>query len=357
MQNFCIDLHNGGPIIYNSELKEYALMLKKQGYSINNLIQKVNKYRAELLCNNMYPEYIAAWEKSGVDIAVRTVGIFSDIPFSLMQIIADADLVHQIVENVEWIQVVKEYNDILLCKENESKGYILMIESMENVQNYDEGIDILYRSGVRIVQPIYNYGNIIGNGCFDPVDYGLTKRGRSVISSLCKQKMIIDYSHVGEKTALDIMQYVSERNIVTHSLSSLFSSSKRAKGDAFFRELKDKGGFAALTLNPNFYPNDEDMEKIFVKQIEHLLLIMGENNVGIGTDWDGPMPSFLSDNLDKEAEKLKNAKYSLKVNSDFYNGMFDWPYLVQVLESNFGKTVANKICGNNALSFFEKTLA
>lgn len=83
MQNFRVDLHNGGSIIYNHQIKKYALNLKEQGYSINNLVQKVNEYRAELLCNNLYPEYTAAWEASGVDVAVRTVGIFSNIPFSL----------------------------------------------------------------------------------------------------------------------------------------------------------------------------------------------------------------------------------------------------------------------------------
>lgn len=357
MQNFRVDLHNGGPIIYNSQIKKYALNLKKQGYSINNLVQKINKYRVELLCNNLYPEYTAAWKVSGVDVAVRTVGIFSDIPFSLNQILADANLVHKLATMVEWIQVIKEYNDILLCKEKGKKGYLLMIESMEDVINYKDGPDILYHAGIKIVQPVYNYGNKIGNGCFDSIDYGLTEKGRTIISLLRNHDMIIDYSHVGEKTALDIMEYTSERNIVTHSLSALFSDSKRAKGDTFFRELKNAGGFVALTVNPNFYSkNGENIEKEFVKQLEHLLAIMGKDNVGIGTDWDGPMPSFLSDDFGKEAERLKNSGYSLKIDSTFYNGMFDWPQIVQVIERNFGKTLANKICGNNALIFLKKNL-
>lgn len=357
MQNFRVDLHNGGPIIYNSRIEKYALNLKEQGCSINNLVQKVNKYRVELLCSNLYPEYTTTWKMSKVDVAVRTVGIFSDIPFSLNQILADADLVHQLAAKVEWIYVVKNYNDILLCKEKGKKGYLLMVESLEDVINYEEGIDTLYHAGVRIVQPVYNYGNIIGNGCFDSVDYGLTEKGRTIVSLLRNHNMILDYSHVGEKTALDIMEYASERNIVTHSLSALYSDSKRAKGDTFFRELKNVGGFAALTVNPNFYCKDgENIEKQFIIQLEHLLVIMGEDNVGIGTDWDGPMPSFLSENFEKEADRLKNSGYSLKINNAFYNGMFDWPHIAQVIEHNFGKNFANKICGNNALAFFQRNL-
>lgn len=68
---------------------------------------------------------------------MRTVGIFSNIPFSLNQILADADLVHQLATSVEWIEVVKKYNDILLCKEKGRKGYLLMVESMEDVINYE----------------------------------------------------------------------------------------------------------------------------------------------------------------------------------------------------------------------------
>lgn len=57
----------------------------------------------------------------------------------------------------------------------------------------------MYQTGVRIVQPIYNYGNKIGNGCFDSVGYGLTEKGRTIISMLCNHTMIIDCSHVGKK--------------------------------------------------------------------------------------------------------------------------------------------------------------
>lgn len=87
-----------------------------------------------------------------------------------------------------------------------------------------------------------------------------------------------------------------------------------------------------------------------------MLNIMGEDNVGIGTDWDGPMPSFLSEKLGKEAERLKNSGYSLRKNNTFYNGMFDWPRIVQIIEHDFGKILADKICGNNAIAFFKKNL-
>lgn len=353
MQNFCIDLHNGGPIIYNDILKEYA-QKNIHKYNINELIQNINRYRAELLISQQYPEYKNAWIKSNLDIAIRTVGIFSENAFSAKAINRDLNLIKNLCSSVEWLEIVTSYKDILECKKNRKKGYLLMIESLEGIVN---NLEDFLCSEIKIVQPVYNYSNSIGGGCFDKADCGLTDLGRNIIHNLCKKNIIIDYSHVGEKTSFDILNENPIHNIATHTLSAELTQSPRAKSDFFLKGLKESGGFVAITLNPNFYPlSNESMEISFLKQLEHLIALLGEDCIGIGTDWDGPMPDFLVCGLADAAAQLKNNTYSLSIKNDFYNGMIDWSRIMQSIESNFGKKVAEKVCGNNALSFFERHL-
>ena len=352
VQNIIIDLHNGGPIIYNKKLLMSALSKKKNNLPINQIIREINKERANLLIEGLYPEYENAWLVSGVNLAIRTVGIFTDPPFSIDVIVADVALVNQITKHVNWLELIKDKNSFRQIFDEDKKGYLLMIESLEGFQPKEDLLDKLQQMDIKIVQPVYNYGNWFGGGCFDKVDGGLTDKGGLILNSLRKGKICIDHSHLGETTSFDIFRKYYPFNIATHTFSSSISPHRRGKSDFFFRRLAETNGFAALTVNPNFLCNKNlKIEDVFIRQVAHLLDIMGENKIGIGTDWDGPMPNFLVDGLNDAASKLQHNNYQLDRPSNFYNGMFDWGNIIDVLIHEFGQQLTQRLIGKNAFDF------
>ena len=51
--------------------------------------------------------------------------------------------------------------------------------------------------GVRIVQPVYNRRNLMGDGCLEPADGGLSTLGRELVAEINKLKILLDLSHAG----------------------------------------------------------------------------------------------------------------------------------------------------------------
>ena len=290
-RNLRIDCHNGGPIIYNQILVDYLQTLLDNGESVNCAIRKINALRQQLLLDNQYPEYVNELDDSGVSIMIRTVGIFADPSFSKECISEDIQNLKTVCSSQNSINYVTTSEQLKHSLENKSKAYIPMIESIENFEN---DLDILFeicRKDVPIVQPVYNTRNFFGSGCFDENDSGLSEVGRTVLNEMRKIGTIIDYSHISERTAFDILDSGYPNNIATHTFSSRISQNHRGKSDAFFQVLHQAEGFAAVTVNPNLISiKSNNTKSCFLANVEHLLRIIGEDNLGIGTDWDGPMP-------------------------------------------------------------------
>lgn len=356
-QSLRIDCHNGGPIVYNQALIDNLKLLLNDGYSINDTIRKINKIRQELFLNNCYPEYVDALDQSNVSVMIRTVGIFADPPFSSKSILDDIKNLKKICTASTGFDYVITSKQLIDSIQNKKRAYIPMIESIEDFEN---NLDLLFEicnSDIPIVQPVYNTKNFFGSGCFDENDSGLSKTGRLIIDKLCKIGTLIDHSHISERTALDIIYSGYPHNIATHSFSNEISPSPRGKSDLFFEALHQSNGFVAITVNPNLISNHSDStKKMFLKNTEHLLKIVGEDALGIGTDWDGPMPTCICDLLNEASTKLGNPSYFLSTISDLYNTMADWNKLVEILNKEFGNSIMKKMVGENAFMFLKQNL-
>ena len=66
-----------------------------------------------------------------------------------------------------------------------------------------------------IVQLTYNERNLFGNGCWERTDEGLSVLGLAAIREMNKLGILIDLSHVGDRTVLDTIEH-SEQPVVFH---------------------------------------------------------------------------------------------------------------------------------------------
>ena len=349
-----IDCHNGGPIVYNDLLNLRMEYLLNQGVPIGNAVRQINLYRKDLLFSGQYPEYEEQLNKSGVSIMIRTVGIFGDPPFSADCIVKDINLLKEVCDT-SGINFISDFSAVESCLSNKNKGYIPMIESIEGFRDDQELLFCLCETVLPIVQPVYNTGNFFGSGCYDEADVGLSNIGRNMLSLFSLADTILDHSHISEKTSMDILETGFYRNIATHTSSFALTHNKRGKSDTLLKAFGEAGGFVAITVNPNLVSIDGlSTKEAFLRNTEHILRIVGENQVGIGTDWDGPMPSSMVKSLALESKKLGNSHYYLDLYSNLYNKMSDWDSMFSDLTSWFGEKLAQKISGLNTFCFLKK---
>ncbi len=129
---------------------------------------------------------------------------------------------------------------------------------------------------------------------------GLTPFGREVIREMNRLGMIVDVSHVSDKTFWDVLETSSAAVFASHSSCRALCDVPRNMTDEMIRAMASKGGviqinFAAAFLTSRKSPpaNVDDV----VAHIDHVVKIAGIDAVGIGSDYDGidQAPAGLDD--------------------------------------------------------------
>ncbi len=228
------------------------------------------------------------------------------------------------------------------------EGGYAIDEKLENVERY-------YRMGVRYMSPAWSVSTSWAGSSGDEVGQsrGLNDFGQSVIREMNRVGMMVDVSHVSDKTFWDIVRISNRPVIATHSGCRAIADVTRNLTDDMIRALARTGG----VVNVIFYPEhiepgwSEKKKKVdaeiaplvqrasqaetrgavyqkmerdrvrreeyakrlppvsvsrLVDHIDHIVKLVGVDHVGIGSDFDG-VQSTLSDLADvSELPSLTN---------------------------------------------------
>lgn len=172
--------------------------------------------------------------------------------------------------------------------QNTPKNSVLSIEGGEPITDL-RILRNLYRLGVRIIALTWNNSNHIASGADEKNELrGLTSFGRQVIDEMNRLGILIDVSHLNDKSFYDIAGRTTKPIIATHSNSRRVCAHRRNLTDNQFRIICASDGCVGINFYPKFL-NDSNNAGIddIIKHIEHFMSLGGENHIGIGADFDG----------------------------------------------------------------------
>jgi membrane dipeptidase len=184
--------------------------------------------------------------------------------------------------------LVTSADDIIRAKERGALGVILGFQTGSVVEDQLHYVRTLHRLGVRIIQLTYMERNLIGDGCLEPENRGLTAIGRQVVFEMNRIGILVDLSHVGYRTAQDAIALSSKPVIFSHSNARAVGDSPRNIPDHLMTALAEKGGVMGITPYTPFartarakLPNLED----FFAHVDYAVNLIGIDHVGFGTDF------------------------------------------------------------------------
>jgi membrane dipeptidase len=149
---------------------------------------------------------------------------------------------------------------------------------------------------VRVVQITYNERNLVGNGCYERADGGLSHFGVDAVREMNRLGILIDLSHVGDRTTLDAIECSEQPVACTHANSRSFFDHVRNKTDEVLQRIADKGGVVGANAFPNFLPHGFNATlDDFLDAIDDLVARIGVDHVGIGTDYTQDQPAAFFD--------------------------------------------------------------
>ncbi len=220
-------------------------------------------------------------------------------------------------------------------KRNLFKGEIsavLAIESLGNQKDFQEcTVGIYHKNGVRIMGLCHNYDNILCGG-IGSNKAGLTPLGKMALRQMQSLGIILDVSHMSDKSFWEASAEYSLPFAATHSNSRKICPNPRNLTDEQFVYLAKRGGICGINFYPPFVEDENADIMGVIKHIEHFLSLGGENNICLGTDFDGMPNTVLG---------LENAGCVYK--------LFD-----TLLSLNYNETLVNKIAVGNFHNFLQK---
>jgi membrane dipeptidase len=158
------------------------------------------------------------------------------------------------------------------------------IEGM-NALNGDINMISLYHAlGVRQMLFAYNLNNIAAGGCHDR-DTGLTDFGRQVVQEMNRVGMIVDCSHAGQRTTLDIIQESSKPVVFSHSNPRAVWDHQRNISDEQIRACADSGGVIGLNGMGIFLGDNDIATGTLLSHLRYVNDLVGSDHIGIGFDY------------------------------------------------------------------------
>lgn len=146
-------------------------------------------------------------------------------------------------------------------------------------------VEILHQLGIRFMQLTYNNQSLLGAGCYEAEDAGITRMGREVIAEMNRVGMVIDMSHSAERTTLDAITISTRPIAITHANPKSWHDVARNKSDAVLKALAAKGGMLGLSLYPHHLAGGSGCTlESFTEMVKRLAGMIGIDHIGIGSD-------------------------------------------------------------------------
>jgi membrane dipeptidase len=237
-------------------------------------------------------------------------------------------------------------------------------ETMANILQWNEwfrehdDLQIFHELGIRVMQLTYNTQNLVGSGCWESHDGGLSDFGRQAIDEMNRLGILIDLSHVGAQTTAQTIEHSSAPVAYTHC-GPMLKQHARNKTDAQLRAIAERGGFIGFASYTPFLPKGVDSTiDDCIEAMEYLIDLVGEDLVGIGTDWVQDQDIDFFDYLcrDKGVGRPTTPRYSsvppmpkgLETLGEFRN------FIPAMERARWSEARIRRVLGENWLGFLQQ---
>src|SRR6202158_5859664 len=196
------------------------------------------------------------------------------------------------------VRICRDVEDIHQGLEDGVLAPVLHIEGAEAIDPNFELLDVLYEAGLRSLGPVWSRSNAFGHGvpfrCPSSPDTGpgLTDLGKELVRACNRLRILIDLSHLNERGFWDVAAISNAPLVATHSNAHALSPHSRNLTDKQLAAIRESGGlvgvnFATSFLRPDGRYDAETPTELVVEHIAHLLEQLGDDGVGLGSDFDG----------------------------------------------------------------------
>ena len=224
---------------------------------------------------------------SGLTACHLTIGDIGSMPplQAFESAIRAADHFDRQVElNPQSLKKVRSADDIRKAKVAGKMGLIYGLQDGVSFEDDLDRLSALHRAGVRVIQPTYNRRNLLGDGCMEPADAGLSLGGATAFERMCELGITIDLSHCGRRTTADAIAAATRPVSFTHTGCFALVEHPRHRTDEEMWAVADSGGIIGIYIMPYLAKGAQPSAADLIQHLEYAINVAGEDHVAVGTD-------------------------------------------------------------------------
>lgn len=314
-------------------------------------------------------EFRAAWRASGVTCIFQNAGEEGQDPMRLIKRLARFTLVTDVMKDFVSKAVVPD--DVLEAKRAGrhclyfTGNGVPLAQQWRTIPEELGYVRIFFQLGIRMMHLTYQRRNMIGDGCGETSNAGLSDFGRAAIAEMNRIGVIPDCAHSGWQTSLEAAK-VSEKPVVaSHTTCGALYPHIRSKPDEVLKAIVDSGGYAGICCIPRYLRKAGDIGAL-LDHIDHVAKKFGPEHVAIGTD-----VAYTSQNMAAERKKVprtgkKRAEFrSLWPDDDYVTrpeatqsvAWTNWPlFTVGLVQRGYSDDDIRRIIGGNVLRVAKESM-
>jgi len=305
-----------------------------------------------LICAKWNRELFEDMAKGKLTAANCTVSFWENFEGTVRNVVE----MNQLIEaNSDLLTKVYTTKDIHRAKAEGKTGVMMGFQNAHAFEDQIGYVQIFKDLGVGIVQMCYNTQNLVGTGCYER-DGGLSGYGREIVAEMNRVGMLCDLSHVGPNTAKEVIIESKKPVAYSHCLPAGLKEHPRNRTDEELKFIADNGGFVGVTMFAPFLKAGINATiDDYVEAIQYIYNIVGEDAIGIGTDFtQGHGYDFFEYLTHDKGYARRLTRFGEIINPLGMRTVGDFPNLTEaLLKHGFSERQVVKIMGENWVSLLK----
>ncbi|MYW97364.1 membrane dipeptidase [Amycolatopsis rubida] len=301
--------------------------------------------------NNWTPQVIDDLAKGGVGAVQATCAVWEDARGTLDRLMGWRQRFAQYSDRLVH---VRSPDDIRAAADSHRLGVLLGFQNTAPIEDDPRLLDLYHELGVRVVQLTYNVQNAVAAGCLEPHDSGLSLFGRRVVERMNALGMLVDCSHVGDRSTREAVDASSDPIALTHTNPRWFCDHPRNTPDDILTAVADRGGVVGVTTYPTFIGGPQVTLRQFCTMVATLVDQIGVDHVALGSDlsreWtDADLVTLRNGRLNPDPEPARWPRWQ-----DWFGTAADFPVLLDGLRAvGFDEPALAAVAGGNWLRLYD----
>lgn len=268
----------------NSPVGQHDFAVDLHGDLLMDVIERRRIYGEKKVLLNRHYEKLQAGR-----VKIQVLPIYIEfryqpelsLRYALLQIAA---LHAELAEGDGEFQLVKNGADLERALQSEAIGVILAFEGGEPFGRDVELVSVFHDLGLRMVGLTWNWANLLAQGNAEDTGAGLSKVGRNLVREFARYRIMLDVSHLSEKSFWDALESADGPVLASHSNAMALCDHPRNLTDDQIKALAARGGVVGLNITPIFV-GEGDLLDGLAGHAEHIANLVGVQHVALGPDF------------------------------------------------------------------------